>query len=212
MAEKNSYEEKGYLFIWRTSLRFLLTDSKTARNWTLHKHFGIDLGFPELRRYAFLSRSVSQSPSLSLQTDTECSTSTYWQRAVLQARLRAGTGPFAAIFCPTKQPSREGNQPGLHCRFVSRSGQWLLTEFSLARLKMTGFVWLFNFLFEWATAALEELCRGPKAKYNDYCAFRPRPWLAVRCVTKKRPPCARARVTVELQWKHTVRTPWSSLA
>lgn len=43
--------------------------------------------------------------------------------AEVQPRPRAGTGRFAAIFCPTKQPSEEGNQPGLHCRSVPGSGQ-----------------------------------------------------------------------------------------
>lgn len=42
---------------------------------------------------------------------------------VLEAELRAGTGSFAAIFCPTKQPIGDGSQPGLHWRFVSRFGQ-----------------------------------------------------------------------------------------
>lgn len=42
---------------------------------------------------------------------------------VLEVELRAGTGSFAAIFCPTKQPIGDGSQPGLHWRFVSRFGQ-----------------------------------------------------------------------------------------
>lgn len=79
----------------------------------------------------------------SLQTVPERSAALYWPEVVAQPRLRAGTGPFAAIFCPTKQPSQEGNQPGLHCRFVPGSGQWLLTDFSLARMEMSVSVWFF---------------------------------------------------------------------
>lgn len=40
-----------------------------------------------------------------------------------EAVLRAGTGSFAAIFCPTKQPICGGSQPGPHWRFVPGSGQ-----------------------------------------------------------------------------------------
>lgn len=97
----------------------------------------------------------------------ERSTGLYCWDGVLQPRLRAGTGPFAAIFCPTKQPSQEGNQPGLHCRFVPGSGQWLLTDFSLARMEMSVSVWFFYLLSGWMRAAHQEVSSGWKFK-NDY--------------------------------------------
>ena len=100
------------------------------------------------------------------------------------AELRAGTGSFAAIFCPTKRPFWEGNQPGLHCRFVSGSGQWLLTNFSLARMEMSVSDW---FLFvvcenEGLRAAILEnhvwhiwkscpWCRHFTTIYRPLCAF-----------------------------------------
>lgn len=109
-----------------------------------YKCVSFNLWFQELQCYSIhRPPQFSLVSNLSLQTDPEHSTSSYWPEAVLQLRLRAGTGPFAAIFCPTKQPSREGNQPGLHCRFVPGSGQWLLTEFSLARMEMSVSVWFF---------------------------------------------------------------------
>lgn len=50
---------------------------------------------------------------------------------------RAGTGSPAAIFCPTKRPSRGEDQPGLHRRLVRGSGQWLLTHSSLHRMEIS---------------------------------------------------------------------------
>lgn len=206
----------GEISLYRGTIRvFSSNNSKTAcsvfyRNIQASTFDFRSCGVTHFSHDNFRSRCV-----WACKREPECSATAYWQRAVLQLRLRAGTGPFAAIFCPTKQPSREGNQPGLHCRFVSRSGQWLLTECSLARMEMTVSVWLFYLLSKWPTAVHQEVYGGAKAKNNHYFTFRPRPWLAVLCVTKERPPplpCLQARVTVELQWKHILWTRCSSLA
>lgn len=64
----------------------------------------------------------------------------------------AGTGSPAAIFCPTKRPSWDENQPGLHRRLVSGSGQWLLTHISLHRMEISareGFI--ISWRREWET-------------------------------------------------------------
>lgn len=109
---------------------------------------------------------------------SECNMSLCWSSAVVQPRTRAGTGRFAAIFCPTKQPSEEGNQPGLHCRFVPGSGQWLLTDFSLPRMEMSVTVWFFYLLSKWMRTARREVSRT-HIVYNDYLSFRPRPSLSL---------------------------------
>lgn len=44
---------------------------------------------------------------------------------------------FCSHFLSNQRPFWEGNQPGLHCRFVPGSGQWLLTNSSLARMEMS---------------------------------------------------------------------------
>jgi len=49
----------------------------------------------------------------------------------------AGTGSPAAIFCPTKRPNWDANQPGLHRRLVCGSGQWLLTHTLLHRMEIS---------------------------------------------------------------------------
>lgn len=138
----------------------------------------------------------------SLRPVCERSTSLYWLEGVVQPRPRAGTGPFAAIFCPTKQPSQEGNQPGLHCRFVLGSGQWLLTDFSLARMEMSVCVWFFICCRnEWGLLIRKYQADEALKKYN--LTFRPRPGLALQCMTKSRPPQhLPARVAPDLQWKY----------
>lgn len=117
--------------------------------------------------------------SRSLRAVFEHSTALYRPEMAMQPWLRAGTGPFAAIFCPTKQPSQEGNQPGLHCRFVPGSGQWLLTDFSLARMEMSVSVWFFICCRSGWGLLIRKYPVDETLKISYYLTFRPRPCLAM---------------------------------
>ncbi len=77
------------------------------------------------RQLAFLSEGLKRH----LVSEVESSSRT--------VQPSAGTGSPAAIFCPTKRPSWDENQPGLHRRLVSGSGQWLLTHISLHRMEIS---------------------------------------------------------------------------
>lgn len=114
---------------------------------------------------------------------SERSTALCHSSLVAPPQPRAGTGRFAAIFCPTTQPSQGGNQPGLHCRFVPGSGQWLLTDFSLPRMEMSVSVWFFLFVVEGNEGCSSEVSRK-RWLYHYYFSLRPRPRLPLCAGTK----------------------------